>query len=97
MESPNDYVIFKREGTSRGIALNEVARGFAFSVFPLTNLEHVYEFKREQNAQTYIMVHQHAFCCDPIAIEVMWWLNSQLHAYTYNRSYLFVDRKTERD
>lgn len=58
MEESKGYITSESEEMDNGIDSMEIARGFAFPAFPLTNPIFIRDFKREQNTQTYIKVYQ---------------------------------------
>lgn len=93
MENLKDDVASKGGGATVGLDLQEISRGFVIPDSHLTNPKCVGDSMQEQNSQTYIQVHQHAFGCDSTDNEVMWWLESQSCAYTWGFSLLFVSTK----
>lgn len=72
-------------------------RSFAFPTFPLKDPAIVDDFKQECKVWIYIRARHNTFGCDPTNNEVVWWLESLSHVYTYGSSFMCVDSNFKMD
>lgn len=95
MEELKGYVNVENGEMIDGLDSREIATGFTYPYFPLTNPIVISDFKQKQKAQTCIRLYHQTFGCDPTDRNVMWWLEYQYRVNSYVFSFLCVFSKIE--
>lgn len=91
MEELKGYVNVENGEMIDGLDSREIATGFTYPYFPLTNPIVISGFKQKQKAQTCIRLYHQTFGCDPTDRNVMWWLEYQyrVNSYVFFLFYVF--------